>query len=43
MNWIFDSGDVDIDPQKVGLSALTKNQQNLVHGFVDELDSVVMR
>jgi len=43
MNWIFDSGDADIDPQKVDLSTLTKNQQNLVHGFIDELRHVNMK
>jgi len=37
MNWMFDSGDFDIDPQKVDLSTLSKEQQNLLHGLIDEL------
>ena len=40
MNWIFDSDDADIEPQKVVLSAFTKKQQHLLHGIIDEFRQV---
>jgi len=43
MNWIFNSDDFDLDPQNVDLSTLSKEQQNLIHGLIDELRQTNMK
>ena len=37
MNWMFDSGDGNINLAKIDISNLTNNQQHLLHQLIDEI------